>query len=195
MLDGVDVALTTLILTSVATVAAIIAAIYAAIPVHVGMRTKRRERLLNLPGVKAYINGSPSIDGWRSVLLHTKEPETFLGQHWDPVKAGWRIEQATLLEPKNVRLAFARKGDGSLYGPIVSETGRTISNDPPPQQPFAMEFFLRFPTTPVTDHGKRAKFRVVLLKAASTVDPPEKLTLDVWGGVPMNADTFRQPQD
>lgn len=171
----------------VAVFLAAVAAIYTAIPVHMARRTGRQEAARQRPGVQATINGSPSIDGWRSVQIHIKAPE---GQKdFEHKRSGWRIMSVTLVSPRNAKLAFARADDHSLKGPIVGPSERVMSGRMGDIQPFAMEFFMRFPETPTSDHGKRAKFRIKIWKK-QPYDPGS--TLDAWATVPADAATQRE---
>ena len=88
-----------------------------------------RERLDGLrPGLAAWINGTPSVDGWRSVLVHIQKPLGFAGNDLDFLRdSGWAIELIVIKAPKNAILARSREDDSSLRGPIVGEPTRTIS--------------------------------------------------------------------
>ena len=129
----------------VAVVLGVVAIVYTAIPVHAARKQRRLEAARNQPGVKATINRTPSVDNWRSIQLHITPPEaqaqTFVFQ-----KSGWRIRNAKLISPRNTELAFARDDDHSLKGPVVGISDRLMSGRADNHlQPFAMEFFIRFP--------------------------------------------------
>jgi hypothetical protein len=165
---------------------AIIAAIYAAAPVHMAIRARRENAWKGRPGVQATINKSPSVDGWRSIQLHIVAPEG--RRDFDVQQSGWRIQQATLLSPRNAELAFAKDGDHSLNGPIAAPSARVMSGRMGDVQSFAMEFFIRFPETPTADQGQRAQFRVKIWRK----QPYDAgITLDAWAMVPDNAERER----
>jgi hypothetical protein len=65
-------------------------------------------------------------------------------------------------------------------------SGRT--NHP---QPFAMEFFIRFPGTPHADRGRRAKLRV---RIGHSEDVDLHRTIVTWAEVPFDAETKRQQE-
>lgn len=167
-------------------VIAIITLVYAAIPVHTARKLRLREMADNLPGVKAMVNAAPSVDGWRSVVLHITPPPAQEAT-FKFTKGGWCIINARLLS-RNSKLAFAREGDNSLAGPIVGPSPRMMSGRLNHPQPFAMEFFMRFPGTPIADRGQRAKFRVKIGRNRTDAAP---LSLIVWAEVPDNAQSER----
>ena len=172
----------------VAVVLAVVAIVYTAIPVHAARKQRRLEAARNRPGVKATINRTPSVDNWRSIQLHITPPEA-QAQTYVFQKSGWRIRNAKLISPRNTELAFARDDDHSLKGPIVGISGRLMSGRADGHlQPFAMEFFIRFPGTPIADQGKRAKFRVQIWRK-QPYDPGR--TVEVWAEVPLDAESKR----
>jgi hypothetical protein len=171
----------------VALAVAVIAAIYAAVPVHIAIRTRREAARKQRPGVQATINRTPSIDGWRSVQLHIVAPEGNSG--FDVQRAAWRIQQATLVSPRDAELAFANEDDHSLGGPIAAPSGRVMSGRMGDVQPFAMEFFIRFPETPTSDHGMRARFRIKIWRKQPF---DAGITLNAWATVPHDAERQRR---
>src|SRR5258708_7118971 len=124
----------------------------------------------------------PSVDGWRSVQLHITGPEA-AGGNFDFNRSGWRIMSAKLVAPRRATLAFAREDNGSLMGPIVRVAERVMSGRVGDVQPYALEFFIRFPGTPTSDHGMRARFRVKLWRKN---EPDRVRSVDVWAQVPFD---------
>lgn len=141
---------------------------------------RRRKAAKQRPGVQATINRALSVDGWRSVQIHLTRPEEHDGR-FDFLQSGWGIRCATLLSPRDAELADARLDDHALRGPIVARSPRVMGGRLPDHpQPFAMEFFLRFPETPMADRGKRAKFRVSIWRRQPY---HAGYTLDAWAVV------------
>ena len=169
-----------------------IAAAYGVLSFHTGLRRQKREAAREGPSVKATINSYPSVDGWRSVQFHIQAPLAFEGERWDVQLFGWRIKSVKRMWPLNVKLALVRPGDGSLKGPIQGLSPRTVSGRTGSIQPFALEFFLRFRSTPTADRNKRARFRVKI----SRKNPLDKdFNIDVWAAVPHDALSERPAED
>ncbi|MEX2034764.1 MAG: hypothetical protein WEA28_06190 [Xanthobacteraceae bacterium] len=110
------------------------------IPIYNARKQRKLDAARNEPGVKATINRTPSVDGWRSIQLHITPPPAQAAT-FRFGKRGWRIVNAKLLSPRNVELAFANDDDHSLTGPIVRVSPRMMSGRVNHPQPFAMEFF------------------------------------------------------
>lgn len=160
-----------------------VAVVYAAIQIHRANSARRSEKAKQLPGIKATINKTPSLDGWRSIQLHLTPPASHVG-NFDFKRSGWRIKSAELRFPRKAEIAFAREDDHSLRGPIAAPSARLMSRRIDDIQPYTMEFFIRFPKTPKADHGNRAKFRVKTWRKKPLTDGP---TLEVWAEVPLGA--------
>jgi hypothetical protein len=169
----------------IALVLALVGLPYRIIPVHTAARERRRKEAKESPGVQATINKMPSVDGWRSIQLHITAPEA-TADNLDFQASGWRIMSAKLVAPRNATVAFAREDDHSLRGPIDGLAERVMSGRMGDVQPYALEFFIRFPGTPTSDHGMRARFRVKLWRKK---EPDRVRSLDVWAEVPLNADS------
>ena len=166
---------------------AIIAAYFQAVPVIAARRDHRFRIQRELPGVKATINKTPSVDGWRSIQMHIVPQDN----DWKSIHS-WRIRNAVLLSPRRAKIAFARNDDSSLAGPIVGNSERMMSGrqEPNPQL-FAMEFFICFPDTPHADRGTRAKFRVTIWRKEPLHDDIAHI---VWAEVPGDAEATRPAQ-
>jgi hypothetical protein len=167
----------------------IVAGIYAAIRVHTERKQRKLDAARNEPGVGAIISRTPSIDGWRSIQLHLTPPPAAATFHYG--ERGWRIVNAKLLSPRDAKLAFARDDDHSLKGPIAGLAPRLMSGRTNHPQPFAMEFFIRFPGTPHADRGRRAKLRV---RIGHSEDVDLHRTIVTWAEVPFDAETKRQQE-
>jgi hypothetical protein len=161
-------------------VVGVVGVILAAITFRTARNQRRLENAAKEPGVQALINRTPSIDGWRSVQLHLTPPKDSAAFSFG--KTGWRIVNAELRWPRNAELAFAKDNDASMAGPIAALSPRLISGRINHAQPFAMEFFIRFPGTPHADRGKRARFRVNI---GHTEDHNLRRIMDTWAEVPV----------
>jgi hypothetical protein len=152
----------------------------AAVKFYIDWKDRHRRLEQEHPGVRAKINNSLSVDGWRIVQLHLTRPEVHK-RHDD--YNGWCIASVRLIKPRRARLAFARDDDASMRGPIRLESQRSISGRLPGQpQRFALEFFIKFAGTP-HDRAARACFKVEMSRS----EPPASMMLYAWAEVPSTA--------
>jgi hypothetical protein len=158
--------------------------VLGAIPIYAAWKKHTLKAARNKPGVRATINRTPSIDGWRSIQLHLTPPPADATFQYG--KRGWRIDNAKLLSPCNAKQAFARDDDHSLKGLIAGLAPRLMSGRTNHPQPFAIRFLFAF-RIPPTLIGESVLNIASGLVTAKMFDLHR--TVVTWAEVPFDAET------
>lgn len=141
-------------------IVALIVAVVSASFTSANFLAGRRERLRNArkagPQVQAAINADLYEGGWRSVQLHVapvdEREQNFPYQYW-------RIERATLVRPRDAKLALAADNDYASGVFYPEKPLRVIEGRPAGKpQRFALHFFIKFQGD---ERGQKATFNVI----------------------------------